>query len=230
MILLTSLPNELLLVVFGATPTIQTAVRLSCVNRRLRSIWLNNSDQIIAKNLQFEIPSYEDAIALAVDEARFSRSASSVTWLDNRRPPPHLLLPPLLRNAQLASSACALMKDFIHNMPRENYRHTLNFTPFPSSYYTIRRFVLARNNPQLHHILRLELEAAPTDALRTHDELCNFMCELMGEEEQTRQGLLKDEADMTIDDELYANAVKEEWKLASDTISVALHERLRQIL
>jgi hypothetical protein len=101
---LMTLTNELLFLVFIAAPTIQIATRLS-VNRRLRNVWLNDNDRISTAILRPEIPAYEDAVALAMTEARFLSPASSNSAPDNQRPPPYLWLPRLLRNAELASCA-----------------------------------------------------------------------------------------------------------------------------
>jgi hypothetical protein len=224
---LMTLSNELLFLVFIAAPTIQMAARLS-VNRRLRNVWLNNNDRIITAILKPEIPAYEDAAALAMTEACFLSPVSSDSAPDNPRPPPYLWLPRLLRNAELASYACAMQNTFIQGLPEGNYRLALTFTSFFTSYYMIRQLVLAYNYPRLQPALRSKLEAASTNTLRTHYELCLSMCEFMDEEEQARQGLLKDEEDWTGDDELHATVVKEDWEFALDVMSQVLEKRIHE--
>jgi len=54
------------------------------------------------------------------------------------------------------------------------------------------------------------------------------MCEFMDEEEQARQGLLKDEKDWTGDDELHATVVKEDWEFALDVMSQVLEKRIHE--
>ncbi|KAF2734399.1 hypothetical protein EJ04DRAFT_576931 [Polyplosphaeria fusca] len=118
------------------------------------------------------------------------------------------------------------MNSFLESLPESNYRRSLAFTSLPESYYMTRQLVLTYHNPPLPSTLRSKLEAAPKATLRTHHEMSLFMCEYLDDEEQSLQGIAKDKEDQTIDDELYANAVKEEWQFALDVTSQALEQRL----
>ena len=60
---LLSLPDQLLteIHIFAGQQT-RALVRLSAVNRRLRAIWLQDLDHIIAQVVQRKAPNHQDAI------------------------------------------------------------------------------------------------------------------------------------------------------------------------
>jgi len=222
------LSNELLLLIFTVCPFIQTAVRLSGVSRRLHDIWCNNEEQIITAILEPDIPAFKDTVDLAVTEARCLHPALSSLRPGSLRPPPYLWLRSLLRNAEFASIACTTQKEFLHRLPKDNYRFTFTFTSFSASYYMIRQLVLAYDHPTLQPALRSKLEATSLDTLRTHYELNWSMRECMDEKDQARQGILKDRKDWTIDDELYATVAKAEWDFAFDVLCEVVDRRIEQ--
>jgi hypothetical protein len=45
-------------------------VRLAAVNRRMRAVWLQDSDYIIARSLELQAPDHQDAIGLAQCQSR----------------------------------------------------------------------------------------------------------------------------------------------------------------
>lgn len=226
MVQLASLPNEIPVLIYSFTPTIQAAVQLSCVSHKLHDVWVAASDRIIAAILEPSIPAYKNAAALAVNEARLSLLTSSDAAQEKVRLYPSLWVPRLLRNAKLANSACVAMNLFLQNLEQDNYRRKLAFTSFPVSYYTIRQLVLDYHHPQLQSALREELNTTPLAMLRTHDEFRFFMCELMNEEERVHQGIQKEKRDWTVEDELHANLNKDGWEFAQDMLSRVLWQRV----
>lgn len=74
MVGLLSLPEGLLTVIYVlAGQQTRALVRLSRVNRRLRSIWLNDADHIIHSAFRIEAPDHEDAIQLILMETRLPK-------------------------------------------------------------------------------------------------------------------------------------------------------------
>lgn len=107
---LLSLPNELLteIYIFAGQQT-RALVRLSAVNRRLRAIWIRESDIIIASAIQLKAPNHSDATSLTLLEARCPVPVTGFLTLDEsyQGPPLRLCLPQLMRNIGLASAICS---------------------------------------------------------------------------------------------------------------------------
>jgi hypothetical protein len=107
---LLSLPDELLTEIYIlAGQQTRALVRLSAVNRRLRAIWLQDADFIIAQVVQLKAPNHQDAIALTLLEIRCPVPVRGFHTLDEpyEAPPLRLCLPPLMRNLDLASAVCS---------------------------------------------------------------------------------------------------------------------------
>ena len=107
---LLSLPDELLTEIYIlAGQQTRALVRLSAVNRRLRAIWLQDADFIIAQVVQLKAPNHQDAIALTLLETRCPVPVRGFHTLDesHEASPLRLCLPPLMRNLDLASAVCS---------------------------------------------------------------------------------------------------------------------------
>ena len=98
------LPGEIItqIYVFAGENT-RALVRLSAVNRRLRALWLQDSDYIIAQSLELKAPGHQDAIALTLMEAC---CPMPVSGLHGPKVDPSLRLhvPGLIRNVGVAST------------------------------------------------------------------------------------------------------------------------------
>jgi hypothetical protein len=103
-----SLSNELLISIFIASPTVHDALRLSGTSRLFRAIFLEHETLIMEGILRPQIFGFEDAAALAIAETSFL-DIKGPTGLspDGLQLPLRFCIPRLLRNAELASSACA---------------------------------------------------------------------------------------------------------------------------
>lgn len=140
---LLSLPTEILINILIAGPNTRTLLRLSSSTHRLRSIWLDHAQHIVASAYKKKIPYIEEAIALTLVELRcgevLSLQDSSAF---------HLCLPRVLRNAGLATSVCDAAS-------RNNTLYKIDwatedpYTDKIRAYYLIRHIVLAYDHPEL---------------------------------------------------------------------------------
>ena len=62
MIGLLSLPNELLIQILSLSPTTRTLCDFAHVNKRMRTIWLQHSEQVITDVYNSMMPYYQDAV------------------------------------------------------------------------------------------------------------------------------------------------------------------------
>ena len=102
MVDLLSLPNDILMYIYVYSCTIESAVSLYSVSRRLSSVWLKHANYIAEAILKRQIPAYQDAVNLAVleepliDKIRLaiagdkSGSCSSLPFLTSTRRMPRL--------------------------------------------------------------------------------------------------------------------------------------------
>ena len=104
---LLSPPEEIItqIYIFAGENT-RALVRLSAVNRRLRALWLQDSDYIIAQSLELKAPGHQDAIALTLMEACCPMPVSGFHRVNASKDDPSLRqhLPGLLRNLDIAST------------------------------------------------------------------------------------------------------------------------------
>lgn len=140
---LLSLPSEIIIDILIAAPTTRTLLHLSCVSRRIRAIWQEHSQHIIASAYKTKIPHIEEAISLTLLEAQ----CGEVPCLGEQLKL-HLYLPRVLRNAGLATSVCDAAN-------RDNTLHHIDWEPenpytdMIRAYYLIRHIILAYDNPEL---------------------------------------------------------------------------------
>ncbi|KAG9548782.1 hypothetical protein KCU71_g10429, partial [Aureobasidium melanogenum] len=161
---LLSTPNDILIGVYKACPTVQTAIRLSKVNKLLRAVWLeNNNDNRIAKTIiTATTPAGAQATSYAVTQTRVRASMDS-----DEQVPLNLWLPNLTRIVDLCASALAayaerrkIIKDR-HTMPEPIVVEASS----PESYYLVRRCVLAFEFPELRDALYEEVSKTSQDRL-----------------------------------------------------------------
>lgn len=180
---LLSLSNELLIQIFTACPTVQTAMRLSSVSKRLRAVWLQHTDQIVEDIIKSTSPAAEQAIDCAMTETRLRNSLGA-----DGRPSLRLWLPNLMRDADLCASAHAACAAYVE--PSNHLRKTpMKFPSSPAHWYFLRRVRLAFEYPQLRDAVHAELLAASEE---TREKLFRFHWFLVGfasKEEVIRQGI-----------------------------------------
>jgi hypothetical protein len=183
MLELLSLSNELLIHIFAACPSVQTAMQFSSVNKQLRSIWLQHTDQIVKGIIKSTIPAADIAIDFALTETRLRNSLS-----DDEQPPLRLWLPNLMRNAELCASAHAACAAYVD--PPNCVRKTpMTFPSSPAHWYFLRRVLLAFDYPQLRNAVHAELLKASEE---TREEIFRFHWFLIGYssmDEAVRQGV-----------------------------------------
>lgn len=186
---LLTLPNDILIAIFGKCPNVQTAIRLSMVNKLLHAIWLeNNNDNRIAKTIMTATtPAGAQAISYAVMETRVRASMDS-----DEQVPLNLWLPNLTRIVDLCASALAayaerrkVIKDR-HTMPEP----IVVEVPSPESYYLVRRCVLAFEFPELRDALYEQVSKTSQDGLAEACDLQHFLNRQSSMEETIRQGVL----------------------------------------
>ena len=115
------LSTELLIQVLATSDSIPDVLRFSAANRRLHSVWMAHSTQIIETVVRTSIPPYEKAVDLAVTETQLQCSMDD-------RPLLRYCLPTLLQNANLCASACLAYSAVRDDDPSP-----------PTSYYFLRQ-------------------------------------------------------------------------------------------
>lgn len=112
---LLSFPNEMLICIYTHSSTIESAVSLSSVNRRLQSVWLKHTNYIAEVILRRQIHAYQDAVDLAILEEPLI-DTTQLTLPTMNQVPVRLYLPRLRRNAGLASSATAAWLAYVEDL------------------------------------------------------------------------------------------------------------------
>jgi hypothetical protein len=192
---LLSLSNELLICIYSTAPTFESAVFLSGTSRRLRAVWLEHSNHLIASILSATTPAYEDALDLAVKEQTWASSGTSDTQCAQYRlrpapptppttVPARLCLPRLLQNAQLASSAATAYMaqglERLYGSVSSRYGSILTDNlgaSVEASYYMMRKLLFARRHPEAHTLpaLYAHLCALPHSAIRLHADFAEWL-------------------------------------------------------
>lgn len=229
---LLSLSAELLVLINSSSPTIETVAILSGTSQRLRDVWLEHGDVIIAKILEPQIPAYKDAVDLATLEE---------TWANNTRPvnpiPVRLCLYRLLHNADLASSANTEWDE--HEVSSNNYlkrSSPTSYTPKHSSYFLARKLLLAREHPEsrasLLPPLHKALVTASIETLHTHADFLAFLT-MNGSthEERLRHGIPKPKEEWSLydvyDDAQDAPIIRDEWDWVRNVVETAMMDKLK---
>jgi hypothetical protein len=140
---LLSLPTEILINILVAAPNTRTLLYLSNVSRRLRSIWLDHTQHIVASAYKNKIPDIEEVIALTLVEVQ----CGEVPLLQDS-PAFHLCLPRVLRNAGLATSVCDAA-DRDNRLEKIEWETEDKYLDMLRAYYSIRHTLLAYDHPEL---------------------------------------------------------------------------------
>lgn len=181
-----SLANELFIQIFTACPTVQTAFHLSCVNKQLRSIWLEHTDLIVKSIIKSTIPAADLAIDFAITETRLRNSLG-----EHEQPPHSLWLPNLVRNADLCASAHAACSAYVRP-PDCVTKERWTFPSSPAHWYFLRGVLLAFDYPQLRDALHAELLAASRETREKIWRFHWFLTDFCNVDECIRQGMARD--------------------------------------
>lgn len=168
---LLSLPEEIItqIYIFAGENT-RALVRLSAVNRRLRALWLQDSDYIIAQSLELKAPGHQDAIALTLMEACCPMPVSGFHRVHASKDDPSLRLhlPGLMRNIGLASMVCTKASEWQNSTYKEDF---LPLEDLPNPYYLMRQLMVACHYPDLRVPLRVKLETLSTAAVSAWERI-----------------------------------------------------------
>lgn len=225
-----SLPSELILDIYTRISTLDCAARLSSTNKRLRSVWLENDSRIAEAILRPRVPSYEDAVELAIletliNETQLSgvKKQTSVCFYVRR----------LLHNASLASSATTAWTRWLADVPTHDHRHQTTYTSLHASYYLMRKILLAHQHPEsrLHKTLFSILRALSRDTALMYSEFNDFLLGPFGDEIESEQhGIFKNEEYWTEEEEMEyemgSHVVVEEWKYVGDVLDAAMLDKV----
>jgi hypothetical protein len=178
---LLSLPDELLteIYIFAGQQT-PALVRLSAVNRRLRAIWLQDADFIIAQVVQLKAPNHQDAIALTLLEARCPLPTTGFHTLgdSDQGPRLRLCLQPLMRNIDLASDICSQLPLEIASFRKHNPNNR-DWDPITEQleplYYLVRHALVAYHWPSLRPSLYAALKALTCESLKRYLQICSYI-------------------------------------------------------
>lgn len=141
---LLSLPSVIVINILTADPTTRTLLRLSCVDRRIRSIWQEHSQHILASAYKTRIPHIEQAISLTLVEAQCGEIPFPGQPLEL-----HLYLPGVLRNAGFATSVCAAAANRDNTLEKIERETEDTYIELLRAYYLIRHTLLACDHPEL---------------------------------------------------------------------------------
>lgn len=176
---LLSLPTELIVQVFTSCPTVQTATRLSSVNKEMHAIWIKHTHQILEDIIRPQIPAYEDATEIAkLQNSLLSTEqptdATKVSSVNEAPAVRHFHL--LLRNATLASNVVDSHRATLATYPKV-YQLTLDFTHAHAMYYLSAKLVLAHRSQDEHlkRALYSTLKSASELTVVAHLELVRFL-------------------------------------------------------
>jgi hypothetical protein len=166
---LLSLPTEIIISILIAAPNTRTLLRLCSASRRLRSIWLEHAQYIVASAYTRKIPHIEQAIALTLVELRLGE----VPLLEDSSAF-HLCLPRVLRTAGLATSVC-------NAASRNNRLYKIDwetedpYTDMLRAYYLIRHTLLAYDYPELRPSVTSKYLACTGKMHKANFWLCFFL-------------------------------------------------------
>lgn len=226
---LPSLPTELIIQIYTYSATLRDAACLGSANKRLRSVWLENTNPIAEVILkpQFLLRSYDSAVDLAIlEEAAVHDVQYPQTMTEF---PIRLYLHRLLRNASLAASA---VNAWVAHMDATDYTNEEDFGPAHASYYLMRKILFAHQHPdpELHQAIFLTLQASSKGVLTMLDELaCFLLSSFADDDERLRHGIPKAREDWTEEDEMEhemgSSINVEQWEYVGDVLDVAMRDR-----
>jgi hypothetical protein len=148
MVGLLSLSNELLAQVFSSSDTIQSAATLSEVNKRMNSIWVTHSNQILTNILSTQIVEYNAAKDIAILEEIWIKKNAELASETSGRPRVRLYLSTLLHNAKLATQARKACMLWLHERNPSYCPTHCSFAKYHVAYYQMRKIVLVLEYPE----------------------------------------------------------------------------------
>ena len=140
---LLSLPTEMLICIYTNSSTIESAVSLSSVNKRLHSIWLKHTNHIAEIILRRQIPAHQDAVDLAIlEEPLIDKTQLALPTINQA--PVRLYLSRVLRNAGLASSATSAWLAYVGDLgPDSHQARSLHHMSPHAAYYLMRKVIFS---------------------------------------------------------------------------------------
>jgi hypothetical protein len=220
-----SLSNELLINIFLASPTVHDALQLSGTSRLFRAIFLGHETLVMDGILRPQIPAFDDAAALAITETRLLDKQILASLSSDDHLPLRFCIPRLLRNAELASSACAdcaswKWPEWFHRrsdpLPRSS----------PASYYFIQQVVLAYEYGQLRELLYQKLRTAPHEWTERQNEFAAYLTAYAELEEKHKHGIIMIDDDWDPEDCLREILNHDKWEWAAEVIKAAAADNL----
>lgn len=198
--LLLSLPNEILVRILGACST-QALISLSSVNRRLRAIFLEHSNQIIPA-AHSDVPCFEDAINLTLTERRTNNPGQSVE--PGSRSELCLSLPHILREADTALEVCQRHMEFAQRSAaaylaaqpptdQAGHQQPLTLASLLPAYYLMRRTVLAYRHRELRLKLFSQLRSLSRETLHANVQAMFGIWISMPPDMQAKLGMIRAE-------------------------------------
>jgi hypothetical protein len=222
-----SLPNELIINIFLASPAVHDALRLSGASRLFRAIFIEHEILIVEGILRPQIPAFDDASTLAVTETRLLDKEVLTNLSSNGHLPLRFCILRLLRNAELASSACADCASW--KWPEWSHRRRRS-DPLPrsspASYYFIRQAVLAYDHGHLRHSLYRKLRTAPQEWTERQHEFVEYLNAYADLEVKHKHGIIMEDDDWDPEDCLREILNHDKWEYAAEVIKAALSDHL----
>jgi hypothetical protein len=211
---LSTLPNELLILIFTACPSTQAAARLSATSRCLLEIWRKNTEHITAEILRAQIPEYDMAVKLAKYE--IGEHFPLTDWM-----------PRLLHNADLALATCDAFLAFEDNN-RSRGVGSGELSSAHASYYTLRQLVEAYSNVNIQETVSLAIDECSLKEARTHHTMSTFLSvDIMEDDLVQRHGMIRPKETWTWEEKLDGYGVKEGWNWADDVVGLVWMEKER---
>ncbi|KAM0707813.1 hypothetical protein Q7P35_004462 [Cladosporium inversicolor] len=226
---LLSLPNEMLIYIYPYSCTIETAVSLSSVNRRLYSVWHKHADHIAEIILRRQTPASQDAVDLAIlEEHLIDRTRFALPAID--QVPVRLYLLRLLHNASLASSATSAWSAYVEDLAPDSCKaRSLRIISPHAAYYLMRKVVFSHQwrSKLLDRHLYSTFDALSNDAMISIDDfLCFLTSSYADYDERFKHGIHKPEEDWTEEDkwkdEENRRVVTEDWEYLDDVWDAAI--------
>lgn len=171
-----ALPNELILCIYGECPTLFSAASLSVVDKRLYSVWCENTDHIAEAILRPQIPVYDAAVELAIFEETCIKGNPQLSPTKSR-PLIQFYSKRLFRIADNASNTATWINTEIFRAVEGGWRVDRAPASVHASYYFLRKILLGRefSDPGLHETIRLAICAASEEEICIHEEVSNFL-------------------------------------------------------
>lgn len=173
---LLALPNELILCIYAKCPTLYTAASLATANKRLYSVWRENTDHIAEAILRPQIPVYDAAVELAIFEETCAKGNPQLSPTKSR-PSIQFYCKRLFRIADNAANTAAWINTEIFRAIECGWRVDRAPASVHASYYFLRKILLGRefSDSRIHDAIRRAICAALEEEICIHEEVSNFL-------------------------------------------------------